>query len=130
MAGADLIIRPPRLHFLIRLRRAFKHLSHDVVAALWAQIEYTIDLKINEALALRDAPKINPKLMIPFNKRLEVLDALCRRFLENPDDRISAAKIVQDLKQLSSLRNLIVHGSIRNSEQRRKGRRVYWFRRM
>lgn len=34
MAGADLIIRPPRLHFLIRLRRAFKHLSHDVVAAL------------------------------------------------------------------------------------------------
>jgi len=130
MAGADLIIRPPRLHFLIRLRQSFKHLSHDVVAALWAQIEYTIDLKINEALALRDAPKINPKLMIPFNKRLEVLDALCRRFLENPDDRISAAKIVQDLKQLSSLRNLIVHGSIRNSEQRRKGRRVYWFRRM
>jgi hypothetical protein len=100
------------------------------VAALWAQIEYTIDSKISEALALPGAPKINPKLIIPFNQRLQLLDQLCKQFLTDPENRKFAAKIVSELKQLIGLRNLIVHGAVRHSKQRRKRHVVYWFRRI
>jgi hypothetical protein len=37
------------------------------VTALFAQLEYIVDSKISEALALPEAPKINPRLMVPFN---------------------------------------------------------------
>jgi hypothetical protein len=96
----------------------------------WGQLEYIIDRKINEALALPGAPKINPKIMVPFNQRLELLDDLCKRFLVDHKNRQFAAKIIHDLKQLSSQRSLIVHGSVAYSKQRKNGRVVYWFRRI
>lgn len=100
------------------------------VAALWAQIEFIIDGKISEALALPDAPIANPRLVVPFNQRLELIDKLCKQFLTDPKNRADAVKIISDLKQLVGQRNLIVHGSVRHSKQRRKGRVVYWFRRI
>jgi hypothetical protein len=98
------------------------------VAALWGQIEYIIDSKINEALALPGAPAINPKLMIPFNQRLGLLEDLCKHFLTDPVTLKHSGEIIADLKQLVSYRNLIVHGSVAHSKQRRKRRVVYWFR--
>jgi hypothetical protein len=100
------------------------------VAALWGRIEYIIDSKINEALSLPGAPTINPKLMIPFNQRLDLLDDLCKQFLTNPKNRVSAAEIIAGLKLFVSQRNLIVHGSVAHSKQRRKRQIVYWFRRI
>lgn len=100
------------------------------VAALWAQIEYEIDSQISRTLALPGAPTINPKLIIPFNQRLQLLDQLCEQYLIDPENRIFAAKRVSELKQLVGLRNLIVHGVVRHSKQRRKRRIVYWFRRI
>ena len=98
------------------------------VAALWARIEFIIDGKISEALALPGAPKVNPKLIIPFNQRLELLDSLCKQFLTDPENRNNAAEIIANLKQLVGERDLIVHGSVGNSKQRQKRRVVYWFR--
>jgi hypothetical protein len=100
------------------------------VTALWAKLEYTIDLSINEILALPGAPAVNPRLVQPFNKRLELLATLCDQFLTNPKNRKSAAKIVADLKQLVGMRNLIVHGAVGHPGQRRKRPGVYWFRRI
>ncbi|MEH2474100.1 hypothetical protein V1281_004716 [Nitrobacteraceae bacterium AZCC 2161] len=100
------------------------------VAALWAQLEYVIDSKINSILQLPGAPKIDPKLMVPFNQRLELLDQLCKQFLTDADNRDHAGRIIANLKQLAVQRNLIVHGSIANSKQRHKGQIVYLFRRV
>ena len=49
------------------------------VAAMWAQVEFTIDSAINDALNLPGAPTINPKLMVPFKQRLDLLEALRRQ---------------------------------------------------
>jgi hypothetical protein len=100
------------------------------VAVLWGQIEYIIDSKINKILTLPGAPAINSKLMIPFNQRLGLLNQLCKQFLTDPVIRQHSSEIIADLKQLASQRNLIVHGSVAHSKQRRKRRIVYWFRRI
>jgi hypothetical protein len=100
------------------------------VTALFAQLEYIVDSKISEALALPGAPKINPRLMVPFNQRLGLLDDLCKQYLTDTDSLRFAAKILADLKQPSGMRNLIVHGAVAHSKQRRKRRVVYWFRRI
>jgi hypothetical protein len=100
------------------------------VAVLWGQIEYIVDSKINEALALPGAPVTNGKLMVPFNQRLALLDQLCKQFLTDSVTLKHSSAIIADLKQLVSHRNLIVHGSVANSKQRRKRRIVYWFRRI
>jgi hypothetical protein len=98
------------------------------VAVLWGQIEYIIDSRINKLLSFPGAPSFNPKLMIPFNQRLGLLDSLCQQFLKDPDDMVRCGQIISDLKQLVGHRNLIVHGSVAHSKQRKKRRIVYWFR--
>lgn len=100
------------------------------VAALWSQLEYVIDRKITEILRLPGAPTANQKLIIPFNQRLKLLEELCDKYLDNEENRLHASRIILDLKQLSVQRNLIVHGSVANSKQRRKRQIVYWFRRI
>ncbi len=108
------------------------NLLHAVghVAALWARIEYIIDSKMSEALALPGAPKVDPKMMVPFNQRLELLGQLCKQYLTDATDRGHAAQIIADLKLLVAYRNLVVHGAVGNSKQRRKRRVVYRFRRI
>jgi hypothetical protein len=100
------------------------------VAALWARIEFIVDSQISEALALPGAPNSNPRLVVPFNQRLELLDMLCEQYLTDPENRVNAAKIISNLKQLVGQRNLIIHGSVSGSKQRQKRRVVYWFRRI
>ncbi len=100
------------------------------VAALWAQLEFMIDSMINEALNLPGAPSVNPKLMVPFNERLNLLETLCRQFIKDPEELSTSIEKIEDLKQLVSQRNLIVHGAVQHSKRRKKGRVVYWFRRV
>ncbi len=100
------------------------------VAALWAQLEFMVDSMINDALNLPGAPTVNPKLMIPFNKRLDLLESLLRKFLTDAEALSTSIKIIADMKQLMGLRNLIVHGAVQHSKQRKRRRVVYWFRRV
>jgi hypothetical protein len=39
-------------------------------------------------------------------------------------------EFIADVKPLLSRRNLVVHGAVGNSEQKRNGKAVYWFRRV
>lgn len=100
------------------------------VAAMWARIEFEIDSNINRILTYPGAPKANPKLILPFRQRLDLLDDLCRQFLTDHEHLVHSAEIIAALKPLASQRNLIVHGVVSGSRQRRGRQQVYWFRRV
>ena len=100
------------------------------VAALWARIEFEIDSNINRILSYPGAPKVNPRLIVPFHQRLELLGTLCRKFLTHAEHLTRSAEIIASLKPLAAQRNLIVHGVVSGSRQRRGCEQVYWFRRV
>lgn len=100
------------------------------VAAIWAQMEFRIDGTIRHALDQPKAPKIKTTLAIRFDERLKLLVRLLPDFLPKKEIDEWPLAFIAEVNPLHSRRNLIVHGAVGNSAQKRKGETAYWFRRV
>jgi len=107
------------------LLRAIGH-----VAALWAQLEYTIDSTIRQALDHPAAPEIDTALILPFRKRLELMQYLFEQLPDCAEQHKWAVEVAQEALRLKHLRDLIAHGAVAGSEHQKDGRIRYAFRRI
>jgi hypothetical protein len=98
------------------------------VAAIWAQVEYSMDSAIRRLLDRSEAPAIDTALILPFSKRLKLFGELVNGAFSDETELV--AEMIANLKRLKAWRDLIVHGSVRNSAHRRKGRSSYTFARV
>lgn len=107
-------------------------LLHSIghVAALWARLEHEIDGMIRQCLDAPGAPEIDTALILPFRKRIELLADLLPRHAPDSDHVGWISEFVAIVKHLHHQRDMIIHGSVSGSGQRRKRKRVYWFRRV
>ena len=83
-----------------------------------------------QALDRPNAPDLDTALIWPFRKRVALLVDLAIPHIKDEDDRQGLEELAGDVKRLQSLRDLIVHGSVRGSATERHGTITYEFRRI
>jgi hypothetical protein len=115
------------------------HLPEDViraighVTALWAQLGRIIDSTLRQILDLPGAPEIDTALILPFRKRLALLnDAGSRVFSEAGKDGWlkTLTKVGAEASELQRSRDIIAHGVVAGVETTRDGERAFAFQRI